>query len=248
MANIENAQKNEVTEIAQVNEVPEANVVPIPGDAKSGGHKADCPKIRLGGTLEQTCMLVLAIIIAAVSIFDANWKGLVPAGICAVFYFVPIGIKAIRKRKRINVEKVCDILKKNGITPTVCGDEIRWTYNGKESVLRIRSYCQVEILREYDIPPIPAVINGNEKAALETMKEVYLAKVAVLEDSGRNKLTFSTESLCVSMKELSAYIPMCIDILDFAEKRQQEHIAEIHNSGRGPARKIGFEYPGKEDK
>jgi hypothetical protein len=73
-----------------VNEVPEANVVPIPGDAKSSDHKADYLKIRLGGTLEQTCMLVLAIIIAAVSIFDANWKGLVPAGICAVFYFVPI--------------------------------------------------------------------------------------------------------------------------------------------------------------
>ncbi len=105
----------------------------------------------------------------------------------------------------------------------------------------------MEILREYDIPPIPAVINGNEKAALETMKEVYLAKVAVLEDSGRNKLTFSTESLCVSMKELSAYIPMCIDILDFAEKRQQEHIAEIRSSGRGTVRKIGFVYAEKED-
>lgn len=115
----------------------------------------------------------------------------------------------MRKRKRINVVKICDILKKkNGIIPTVCGDEIRWMYNGKESVLRTRSYYQVEILREYDIPPIPAVINGNKKAALETMKEVYLAKIAILEDFGRNKLTFSTESLCVSMKELSAYIPM----------------------------------------
>lgn len=81
-------------------------------------------------------------------------------------------------------------------------------YNGNESVLRTRSYYQVEILREYDIPPIPAVINGSKKAALETMKEVYLAKIAILEDFGRNKLTFSTESLCVSMKELSAYIPM----------------------------------------
>lgn len=238
MENIENAQ---------VNKVPETNVVPMQGDAESGDHKADCPKIRFGGTIEQMCMLVLAIVLAAVSIFDANWKGLLPAGICAIFYFVPTGIKAIRKRKRINVEKVCDILKKDGITPTVCGHEIRWTCNGKESVLRIRSYCQVEILREYDIPPIPAVINGNEKAALETMKEVYLAKVAVLEDSGRNKLTFSTESLCVSMKELSAYIPMCIDILDFAEKRQQEHIAEIRNSGRGTARKIGFVCAEKED-
>lgn len=247
MENIKNAQKNGVAEIAQENEGPEAKLVPIQGNAESGGHKANCPKIRLGGTIEQMCMLVLAIVIAAVSVLDANWKGLLPAGICAVFYFVPIGIKTIRRRKRINAEKICEILKKNGITPTVCGDEIRWTCNGKESILRIRSYCQVEIFRQYDIPPIPAVINGNEKAALETMKEVYLAKVAVLEDSGRNKLTFSTESLCVSMKELSAYIPMCIDILDFAEKRQQDHIAEIRNNGRAPARKIGFVYAGKEN-
>lgn len=32
--------------------------------------------------------------------------------------------------------------------------------------------------------------------------------------------------------------PYVIDILDFAEKRQQEHIAKIRNNGKAPARKI----------
>lgn len=72
MENIENLQKNEVTGIAQVNEAPEANVVPIPGNTESSGHKTDYPKIRLGGTIEQTCVLVQTIIIAAVSILDTN--------------------------------------------------------------------------------------------------------------------------------------------------------------------------------
>lgn len=41
--------------------------------------------------------------------------------------------------------------------------------------------------------------------------------------------------------------PDVIDILNFAEKRQQENIAEMRNNGKAPARKIGFVYAGKEN-
>ena len=237
MENIENSQ--------QKSEAQEANDTPVQEDAESVGHKADCPKIRLGGTLEQTCMLALAIVIAAISIFDANWKGLLPAGICAGFYFIPTAVKAIRNRKRINAKNVCGVLKSRGLSPVICGDEIRWNFNGKESILRIHSQFQVEIAREYDIPSNSAVVAGNERAAVETMKDVYLAKVAVRECSGRSKLAFSTESLCISLKDLSAYIPMCLAILDMAEKCQQQNLADIGEASKKAARKIGFEYSRK---
>ncbi len=236
MKNIENMQKNESLE---------STVNPALRNTEFVGHKADCPKIRLGGTLEQMCMLVLAIVIATVSIFDANWKGLLPAGICAGFYFIPVIIKAIRRRKRINAENVCGILKSRGLSPVICGDEIRWNFNGKESILRIHSPFQVEIAREYDIPSNSAVVSGNERAAVETMKDVYLAKVSVHKNSGHSKLAFSTESLCISLKALSAYIPMCLAILDMAEKCQQQNLAEVSESSKKTTRKIGFVYSRK---
>ena len=124
------------------------------------------------------------------------WVKYIVAGICALAFLVPVVIRTARSRGEINAEKVCSILRKRGFTPVVDGDEIRWTSNGKECILRVRSQCQVEITREYDLPPIPAAIEGNQKVAVETMKEVYLAKVAVKEDNGNNRLAFSTES-CV---------------------------------------------------
>lgn len=244
MENNENTQMNAAVEAAQANEIQETSTAPAQEQSKQEAPAKRRRSIRLGGTLEQVCMLVLALGIAAETIFDAKWLKITIAAVCAVVFLAPIIIRAFRNRNVLNAEKVCSILRKHGITPVVVGDEIRWSCNGKESVLRIRSHCQVEIAREYDIPSVPAVISGNEKAALETMKEVYLAKVAVREEDGNNKLAFSTESLCVSAKELSAYIPMCLEILDLAESRQREHIAEIRNgSGKGTSRKIGFIHP-----
>ena len=76
------------------------------------------------------------------------------------------------------------------------------------------------------------------------MKEVYLAKVSVRMDNGSGRLAFSTESLCASAKEFSAYLPMCLEILDLAEDRQKEHIMEIRNAkGENDPRKIGFLHP-----
>ena len=200
-------------------------------------------RLPLGGTVEQSCMAIMALGIAGAMIFKPLWARIAIASVCAVVFLVPIIIRMIRSRSGLDADKVCSILKKRGITPVVDGDEIRWICDGKESVLRIRSSCQVEIAREYDIPPIPAAIKGNEKAALETMKEVYLAKVSVREEDGDNKLAFSTESLCVSAKELSAYIPMCLEILDLAEDRHREHVIEIRDKKEDkPCRRIGFAY------
>lgn len=206
------------------------------------------PEIRrsilFGGTLETICMSVMAAGLIAILIVQPNWIKYTIAGVCALVFLFPFFIRVMQSRNGISVEKVCGILKKRGLSPIVSGDEIHWTCNGKESTLKIRSHCQVEISREYEIPPVPAVIDGNEKAALETMKEVYLAKVSVHKGNDGNRLAFSTESLCASAKELSTYLPMCLEILDLAEDRQREHIAEIRNenANRG-TRRIGFAHP-----
>ena len=105
------------------------------------------------------------------------------------------------------------------------------------------SHGQVELFREYDIPSAEPVIVGNERAAMETMKEVYLAKVAVKKQGESSLLAFSTESLCTSSKEFMTYLPMCLDILDLAESRQQVHIKEAHDGANNRVRrKIGFDY------
>ena len=101
----------------------------------------------------------------------------------------------------------------------------------------------LQIAREYEIPSNQAVIDGNEKAALETMKEVYLAKVSVREGNGNRRLAFATESLCVSTKEFSTYLPMCLEILDLAEDRQREHIAEMRNRQEERPKRIGYIHP-----
>ena len=40
------------------------------------------------------------------------------------------------------------------------------------------------------------------------------------------------------------YLPICLDILDLAESRQQVHIKEtLDGASNGTRKKIGFEYP-----
>ena len=233
MKNNENIQMPEINEVeaATANEMKVAENIQEP--AKKVEKEMEHRRICLGGPVEQMSMLV-----------SLPWVKYTVAGICALAFLVPVAIRAARKRGGINTEKVCCILRKRGFSPVVNGDEIRWTSNGKECILRVLSQCQVEISREYDLPPIPAVIEGNQKAALETMKEVYLAKVTVRDGNGNSRVAFSTESLCVSAKEFSAYLPMCIEILDLAEDRQKEHIMEIRNGKvENIARKIGFLHP-----
>ena len=244
MENNENIQMPEINEV----EVANANEVKAAENSQEPANKVEKAKkhrrIRLGGPVEQTSMLVMAAGLAVVMLVSLPWVKYTVAGICALAFLVPVVVRTARKRGGINAEKVCSILKKRGFSPVVSGDEIRWTSNGKECILRVRSHCQVEIAREYDLPPIPAAIEGNQKAAVETMKEVYLAKVTVREDNGSSRLAFSTESLCVSAKEFSAYLPMCLEILDLAEDRQREHITEIRNGkGSGATRRIGFLHP-----
>ena len=244
MENKENIQMPEINEV----EVASANEVKAEENSLEPANKVEKEKkhrrICLGGPVEQMSMLVMAAGLAVVMLVSLSWVKYTVAGICALAFLVPVAIRAARKRCGINAEKVCCILRKRGFSPVVNGDEIRWTSNGKECILRVRSQCQVEISREYDLPPIPAAIEGNQKAALETMKEVYLAKVTVRDGNGNSRIVFSTESLCVSAKEFSAYLPMCFEILDLAENRQKEHIMEIRNGkGENSARKIGFLHP-----
>lgn len=244
MENNENIQMPEINDV----EVASANEVKAADNSREPANKEETANehrhVRLGGPVEQMSMLVMATGLAVVMLVSLQWVKYTVAGICALAFLVPIIIRTVRNCGGINTEKVCSILKKRGFAPVVNGDEIRWTSNGKECILRVRSQCQVEIAREYDLPPIPAAIEGNQKAAVETMKEVYLAKVAVKEDNGSNRLAFSTESLCVSAKEFSAYLPMCLEILDLAEDRQREHITEIRNGkGNKAVHKIGFLHP-----
>ena len=198
----------------------------------------------LGGTIEMTCMALMGFGLIACMFINSMWIKGVIAGICAVIFAVPIVARVMRSRNTIDVEKVIDILRKKGFQPAFKDGEIRWMVNGKECILRIHSHCQVEISREYDIPSAEPVIVGNERAAMETMKEVYLAKVAVKKQGESSLLAFSTESLCTSSKEFMTYLPMCLDILDLAESRQQVHIKEAHDgANNGARRKIGFEHP-----
>ena len=198
----------------------------------------------LVGTIEMTCMALMGIGLVACMFINSMWIKVVIAGVCAVIFAVPIVARVMRSRNTIDVEKVIDILKKKGFRPAFKDGEIRWMVNGKECILRIHSHCQVEISREYDIPSAEPVIVGNERAAMETMKEVYLAKVAVKKQGESSLLAFSTESLCTSSKEFMTYLPMCLDILDLAESRQQVHIKEAHDgANNGARRKIGFEHP-----
>ena len=242
MENNESLQLPVISDVEMVNANAKKNTEETPneptGQRGFGAKRHFC---YLGGTIEQICMTVMAIGLIVVMLTGVVWARFLVAGICVLAFLVPVTVRVIRSRKGINPEKICGILRKQGYSPVVMGDEIRWTSNGKESILRIRSYCQVEIAREYDIPSIPAAIEGNEKAALETMKEVYLAKVTVHENNGTKRLAFSTEPLCASTKEFSAYLPMCLEILDLAEVRQREHIMRIRNEKEEKrSHKIGF--------
>ncbi len=236
--------KNTTTVDAEASIDPENPTTPT-SEETTAGTESPRPrkKICLGGIIEQACMTVMAIGVVVIAIFDAQWLKYSVAVVCAIVFLIPIVLRVVRNHNRLSPEKVCDILRKRGLSPIITEDGIRWVCNGKESVLRIRSHCQVEIAREYDLPPIPAAIEGNEKAALETMKEVYLAKVSVRTNDGCNRLFFSTESLCVSAKELNTYLPMCIEILDLAESRQKEHISEIRNAGTSTSKRIGYMHP-----
>lgn len=198
----------------------------------------------LGGTIEMIYMALMECGLIACMFINLMWIKGVIAGVCAIIFSVPIVARVIRRRNTIDVEKVIDILKKKGFQPEFKDGEIRWVVNGKECILRIHSHCQVEISREYDIPSAKPVIVGNERAAMETMKEVYLAKVAVKKQGESSLLAFSTESLCTSSKELMTYLPMCLDILDLAESRQQVHIKEaLEDANNGGRKRIGFEHP-----
>lgn len=198
--------------------------------------------IQFGNTVEQTCMFILALGMIASSIVEISWLKIAIWGLCVLVFLFPFVLTYMQNHHGITAKKVCSVLKKRGLDPVINGDEIRWSHNGKESILRIRSHCQVEIAREYEIPSNQAVIDGNEKAALETMKEVYLAKVSVREGNGNRMLAFATESLCVSAKEFSTYLPMCLEILDLAEDRQREHISEMNRQEERPKR-IGYIHP-----
>jgi len=193
--------------------------------------------------VEMTCMTLMGCALIASMFISPVWIKVVIAGVCAVIISIPIVVKMMRKRNRIDLEKAIDILKKKGFQPVFKDDGIRWMVNGKECILRIHSQYQVEISREYDIQSTEPVIVVNERAARETMKEVYLAKVAVKTQGESSLLAFSTESLCTSSQEFMAYLPMCLDILDLAEFRQQVHIKEVHEGvNNGARKKIGFEH------
>ena len=225
----------------------ENEVIPQEVENTQDEHKESKKDFRgsfvLGGTIEMTCMALMGFGLIACMFTNSMWIKGVIAGVCAVIFSVPIVARVMRSRNTIDIDKVIDILKKKGYQLTFRDGEIRWVANGKECILRIHSQCQIEISREYDIPSSEPVINGNERAAMETMKEVYLAKVAVKKQGESSLLAFSTESLCTSSKEFMTYLPMCLDILDLAESRQQVHIKEAHDgANNGARRKIGFEH------
>lgn len=141
MENKENIQMPEINEVETVN----VNETVAAGSNQESFQEQEPVvkrrRLNLGGPVEQISMTVMAIGLAAVMLISSQWAKYVIAGICALAFFVPIVIRAARKSGGINAEKVCSILKKRGFSPVVNGDEIRWTSNGKECILRVRSRC-----------------------------------------------------------------------------------------------------------
>lgn len=203
-----------------------------------------CGNYERGAPIEMACMAFVECGLISCMFIELMWlKGII-AVVCAVIFSVPVVVRVMRRSNSIDVEKVIEILRKRGFQPAFKDGEIRWMVNGKECILRIHSHCQVEISREYGISSAGPVIVKYERAAMETMKEVYLAKVAVKKQGESSLLAFSTESLCTSSKEFMTYLPMCLDILDLAESRQQVHIKEAHDGAKNGSRKrIGFKHP-----
>lgn len=197
--------------------------------------------LAYGRTVETACMAIIVTGLI-VNLFIRNPLVRISiTAICLAAFILPAIAKAIRKHKSIDVMRILEILKMQGFMPVVNGNEIHWLADGKEYILRIHGLCQVEIAREYDIPTEKPVLDCNEKAAAETMKEVYLAKVSVWNGDESSRLSFSTESLCSTVKEFTTYLPMCLDILDIAESRQRAHIKELQEQGiRLGRRRIGF--------
>ena len=147
MENIETTQMTTAVETAKVND-KQNEVIPAMEET-SNEEKGKSPhrRMRFGGTVEQVCMLVMAVGIAAITILGLQWLRIVIACVCGIVFLIPFLVKMVRNHNGISAERVCSILRKRGLSPTVSGDEIRWICNGKESVLRIRSCCQVEIAK-----------------------------------------------------------------------------------------------------
>jgi len=180
-------------------------------------------------SINQFSLAVILFGIIADLFFDRLWIRICMIVVFAAAIILPKVIHSIKTLKVISPKTICSILKKKGIKYSVKGNEIIWNQEGKEYVLRIHSHYQVEMACEYKAPETPEFLPIFKKAAELTMKEVYLAKVAVMNEEDGNKLSISTQSLCATPKEFECYLPMCLEILGMAEKRQKLHCVEYQN-------------------
>lgn len=169
---------------------------------------------------------------------NRGWLTWALVGVCLAGLATPAIIQKIKMRNTFGLGSILRLFKKMGMNPVADGDEIRWSFQGKENVIRLVNGNQLQICREY--PAQPEIISKFSCAATVTMNEIFSAKVGIRERKGLENIVFSTEMICSSMKEFTRILPESVCILDAAEDRQRENLKEILNSDKPVQRKIGF--------
>lgn len=162
-------------------------------------------------------------------------------GLGALSLAIPPAIDKVRERSSFGLSQALQILRRAGVSPSLVDGEIHWTGNGKQNILRVFNGGLLQVAREYPLIK-RGVLDCNEKAALNTMKEICSVKVGVRrDDENRGSLVFSAESLCPSSKCFKQVFANYIQALDLAEQRQSVHLRELAES---PAQRprIGFNY------
>lgn len=167
--------------------------------------------------------------------------GWILLGIGTLSLAIPPFIDKVRERNSFGLNQALQILQRAGVSPSLVDGEIHWTGNGKQNILRVFNGGLLQVAREY--PLIKRVsMDSNEKAALNTMKEICSVKVGVRRDNeDRGSLVFSAESLCPSSKCFKQVFANYVQALDLAEQRQSVHLRELAESPTQRPR-IGFNY------
>lgn len=162
-------------------------------------------------------------------------------GIGSFSLVLPPIMDKVREWSGFGLNQALQILQRAGVSPSLVDGEIHWTGNGKQNILRVFNGGLLQVAREY--PLVKRVsMDSNEKAALNTMKEICSVKVGVRRDNeNQGSLVFSAESLCPSSKCFKKVFANYVQALDLAEQRQSIHLRELAES---PAtrRRIGFDY------
>lgn len=167
--------------------------------------------------------------------------GWILLGVGTLSLAIPPVIDKVRERSSFGLNQALQILKRAGVGPSLVDGEIHWTGNGKQNILRVFNGGLLQVAREYPLIKRGSM-DSNEKAALNTMKEICSVKVGVRrDDENRGSLVFSAESLCPSSKCFKQVFANYVQALDLAEQRQSVHLRELAESP-APRPRIGFNY------